>query len=754
MEKDLQELPVSRGSAFLERLRGWRSSLRLMRRAVLAATLAVVLWVTGMPPIWPFLTTGHLYVEGPQIYTRERLVNDRYRQDAWLNARLEALDDEEHLIRGARLRQFFVGGEQETEKAGERMMVLPFQEDFLLRSAIRDKVRQMILENLLDDRHDLAGNSIYGLKFETAILPGSNTYARPFVLVHVDADLFEPPLRREERNAEKYLKDTALPPDAVPPVEPSPFIAVERPFESWKESLEARLNHYLDAARARGSCRAEGKNEAPERNSKIECERELIGKALQQVMGIDPHEMTGTIPGTQSRDLKENPFHTPPSVQLPEPWRRYFLLRRGEARESGDTTLKLSPIELNLALADEKAWLDYLAAVQAAGDAVQAAFLAVRGVSLPPPRKEEEPEESVPQNSQNGDGGGKRTHRFLSEGRKDTTNGDEPRWEVDKFERDYVAGLSQDEIKAIAASRSPETCLHPHDEKADSKSCQLRGRKFRINYSHYNFLKAILDSDSYSYAVFPRGDVEGILTDSSIAASSRWPGTGPEAPGLGALIRSQTARAERVVVNFANFEARHAKPTEFSDHKFDFGWAVVKPGRQEAMQVSQLVLVSVPAYITKLKLVVKTGWLDRHSNPIWEGEETTMKVALPPDYEALDTLVIGGSRYHGPVIDETRFSQEIRVDACDNASILIPGERLWRSTTVTLGGQTADRITVMPDMGGIIASFEGVQMLPASGTDKDMIDEQDLTVWTSEGSAKLRQPVKIRRVDDAQSCKR
>jgi hypothetical protein len=37
------------------------------------------------------------------------------------------------------------------------------------------------------------------------------------------------------------------------------------------------------------------------------------------------------------------------------------------------------------------------------------------------------------------------------------------------------------------------------------------------------------------------------------------------------------------------------------------------------------------------------------------------------------------------------------------------GGRLWRSTEVTLGSQVADRISVLPNMKGIVASFDCVQ---------------------------------------------
>ena len=41
----------------------------------------------------------------------------------------------------------------------------------------RDQVRNFLIENQLDDRHDLNGNSLYRLKFDATIVPGVNTQA-------------------------------------------------------------------------------------------------------------------------------------------------------------------------------------------------------------------------------------------------------------------------------------------------------------------------------------------------------------------------------------------------------------------------------------------------------------------------------------------------------------------------------------------------------------------------------------------------
>jgi len=257
----------------------------------------------------------------------------------------------------------------------------------------------------------------------------------------------------------------------------------------------------------------------------------------------------------------------------------------------------------------------------------------------------------------------------------------------------------------------------------------------------------------YSYAVFPRGDVEGVINDRELAAGLQAAEGGANGLGLSGLQVSREVGAEPVVVNFAGGQSRSV-----SSGEFDFGWAIVRPGRQRPSQVSQLVLVSVPAYLDTLVLWVETGWLDRDADPIGPapGPDANggpapadglrhlarMTVALPPDYEAIDTLVVGGTRRQGPVIDDLYFANhEPVVRACEPAELLIPGERLWRSTSVTLGGQIANKITVLPDMRGIVASFEEVEMPP--GATVGASTKGTLSVWTSEGRDDVLAQVEI-----------
>ena len=98
-DPDAPQAPTS----FRTRLAGWlrRQSWALPSKLAVLAALAIGLYfvLVQAPPVWPFLTTGRIYVESPGVYTRERLVNDRYSQDFWLKSQLMLLDQSKDLVR-------------------------------------------------------------------------------------------------------------------------------------------------------------------------------------------------------------------------------------------------------------------------------------------------------------------------------------------------------------------------------------------------------------------------------------------------------------------------------------------------------------------------------------------------------------------------------------------------------------------------------------------------------------------------------
>src|SRR5262245_16932747 len=69
----------------------WKSRIRrlLLTPALLVGALVVAAAWWLLEPFGEKTTLGRILVDTPEIYTRERLVNDRFLQDAWLSRELE-----------------------------------------------------------------------------------------------------------------------------------------------------------------------------------------------------------------------------------------------------------------------------------------------------------------------------------------------------------------------------------------------------------------------------------------------------------------------------------------------------------------------------------------------------------------------------------------------------------------------------------------------------------------------------------------
>jgi hypothetical protein len=89
--------------------------------------------------------------------------------------------------------------------------------------------------------------------------------------------------------------------------------------------------------------------------------------------------------------------------------------------------------------------------------------------------------------------------------------------------------------------------------------------------------------------------------------------------------------------------------------------------------------------------------------------------------------VIGNSVIAGPRINFASLPCYRTVPGYP-LTLAIPGERLWRSTVVTLDGRKATQIEVMPNMEGLLATFDQFASDPASSVTRE------LSVWTSEGT--------------------
>ncbi|XDA99075.1 hypothetical protein AB1M95_03985 [Sulfitobacter sp. LCG007] len=143
---------------------------------------------------------GLLSIEPPQLYTRERLVNDRFRQANWLETQLEYTSDLKVMADMSRassvarsvdkiemsidagpganissaVEEAHPTGAGATEansgeENAERLASASQRLDEVMK--LRLKLRNELMDTLLDDGHDLDGNTLYRLNFDAVVMP-------------------------------------------------------------------------------------------------------------------------------------------------------------------------------------------------------------------------------------------------------------------------------------------------------------------------------------------------------------------------------------------------------------------------------------------------------------------------------------------------------------------------------------------------------------------------------------------------------
>lgn len=167
---------------------------------------------------------GKIVVESPEVYTRERLVNDRLRQTVWLRKQMRATENvlkegyfrshegqwvqdvatatsvnllrNEGIDRTARhnvvnMARARVGSRGKPEKGIDEPEVDPTKtgasiELFRAMNEYREQIRTELMQTQLDDRHDIDGNTLYRLNFNTTVVHGRRTDALAMILVRLE----------------------------------------------------------------------------------------------------------------------------------------------------------------------------------------------------------------------------------------------------------------------------------------------------------------------------------------------------------------------------------------------------------------------------------------------------------------------------------------------------------------------------------------------------------------------------------------
>jgi hypothetical protein len=789
-------LETARGAR--ERLkRAWshRPGLPLSLALVSAAALVIVgaLWLGDL--LGERTTLGTIVVGSPAIYTRERLVNDRFLQDAWLSAQLEppsGIQDSLALRSERRAGTLRAGEPKESGGAGERpgedprslgqsgpLPRLSSRARLLEEVDYREIVRSLTIENQLDDRHDLNGNSLYRFKFDASVLPGTNTQASALIKVRLISPAF---LAHEpDKTSTASLSTLGSPGDVA---------AWRGIYSRWIENLRSRLNQthnelkqgfhnnefshndyaHLIAFLARnlnvvasqvsGCSRQVEDLRGPERlGVRLSTEEHVARKQCIEAMverTVPTKVIAGPLPrgaalGVYIAELKDIPrteqadsnrsrrIHD--TVEL---WLNSFF-----ASKTVKLVLGLAAIPetsfIQRTLYDIPAFRNLARLTFFNGDpeATDGHFVfdvteKVFSVAAIDPRKVTTKDHLL-QISQTDDRlGGHTLEDFIV-----PVGSARP-------ERLRVSRRSLETVK-------DEPIVFSEEEFRDVSS----GKGFYLASAEVgllNFVNAARQNVvAFTYGVTPKESADSI--DVTLSTDSRVEGhtpAGSEAGAAAAQLRREatfrTLERRNAVVGFAGV-ARDARSAEF-------GW-VISPrlasldGMRHAYvqmpaQYALSALVSIPSWWSKARFHVTTSWLGRNGLPI---ERTAMSteyaVDVPMDFEPLEALLLGIEQL-GPELMESRLDGVV-LTACRAGAIVIPGRRLWRSTKVTLGYQTADSISVLPNMKGIIAKFHTVQnqmsleeemALRKKGGDGVEI-QRTVRVWTSQGSLTLPRPATI-----------
>jgi hypothetical protein len=749
---------VSAAAALAERVRGalrGAATLLPLRLLLLLALAAVVLHLFGLLrlPFPPFTTLGQIYVDSPEVYTRERLVNDRYDQDFWLREQLRLLDAAEArdllTTRAERDVQVRIADDG-SDAAAAAVPVAPpgltFEQRFELVSGIRDRIRQQMLENMLDDRHDLTGNSVFGLKFDTTVIPGWNTRHRAFVNVVLRPDaLFVPadaPADADTgaaalpRHLRSYAERACLANQAAAACGERISAAEQRRhekqlahYDAWLTDIAKRLNLTEDSlfeslytrgdigcpspAEEGAATAADAADAAQLRAAGFAFYDELTRRTLRAVLGLPEERFLihnkpqATLDAYKAAADRADPlFDDTLPVRLPQPWARYLQIRRRPVALPGERPCAY------------RVWFEV--------HPVYESFVA-RPIDPAAPPPQGAAGQPVP----------------IGETKHGT-------WQL------LVQPWSMSDRASFLTSPRP-LYTPPADlielirDQGGATAVAGEVGLSMLPSGFFNFVESMAGLDAYAYAVFPKNDVQGQQFDSSLRG-----GAGARGGMLAVADRLVGTRTVPVLVGFGDGQPAEGDPAGHAAVRF--GWVVSAEGNMQPSLKTQLALVSVPAWADALHLEITTGWLDGAGRARAASDPFEMDVTVPPDFSAFDSIFRDDAWVtRGPRVQDDSMDPRLYVIAGQPTRILIPGSRLWRSATVTLGAQRADRIRVLPNMEGIIAEFLSVD-LPYAQPAADAAAEAHCTlespklkdmrtrpvrvrVWTSEGMDDAARPV-------------
>lgn len=762
---------------------------RLLTTVAGVAVLLLVLRTWIGDPFGRPQTLGTIWVDSPEIYTRERLVNDRFIQDAWLSRELNRRDILESVQvledrRSALLRQGAVAGGDGSQAAARRGDTAPQESSrdrLLAELDFRELIRNMAVENQLDDRHDLNGNSLYRFKFDASVVPGNNTQATAVISVRLQGSFTRAaPLLPASSSAAAAASRAAL-----SEIGSEEEIARWRSvYARWIESLRSRLNQthkelkqgyasnefaHTDYVRLisflernlhvapgllpscpttvismRSSDAEPARLNAEGHVLRKKCVQKLIEKALETKASSPPG------PFETGQYIIQGPLRAPrapelqPSTADDRPQRAAQELDKSLnsffASKAVQLVLGISVPEFAFAgegrlyavkTLDQLIKLSFFASQTTNDDGN--AFLVTQKImtvmAIDPKRVFKERFAQLAEQSR--DIAGEAFEHFVP---------------LDTVPKDRLL-VSRTGLTRISGE---DYTLFADDFRPVASADGVYSATAELGLLHFA-RKARINAEAFTYAVTPKESADSVIssltTDSRIETAAPIKGADPPSISLGRERTSRAISRRGSVVGFGRASEVGAA---------EFGWVIgprlpTLDGQNLTYvhgvgQYSLSALVSIPSWWNEVSLEVSTSWIGLDGNPVNSGKQRVVyKVEVPTDFEPLETTLLEVQQL-GPELMESRLDP-VSLTACQPGAVVIPGRRLWRSTRVTLGYQTADEISVLPNMKGIVAHFRSVQnqmtlaeaakARSGGGTRKEPEIQRPVRVWTSQGTITL-----------------
>lgn len=589
--------------------------------------------------------------------------------------------------------------EKPEEASAPAMLALPADQVFKIRSAYRSLIRQRLIENRLDDRHDLLGNSLYILKFDTTVFS-------------------VPALKRQAKVTVRLLpikenSDFDL-------TKSSTYDAFSVLFERWLADLERRLNAVAKAEveklRSGGLSEAAAAQLYPFLARKLPAIRSKCGQHF-----LDASADQATMEGDHKLQVAGSGARCIAMILVGTP--EFYKASEALVYRSIVSILGVSEDDLELL---SFSYGKYKVSFRNRPPPVRISFkLDPNGIYLPQINVTE-----ATADFQYLDGcksGMRERLELLSE----RLEGVDP-ISLRKTFSDLVKPALEKASEGIQHSS-----FVAHNMKAgldagvivndglSPEECPIEYRGL-IRVGLTRFIQEVEKFSTYSYSVLPR--------ESAVAVKNEIRRELSAGANKGGWLDYDISGEDEVSGHslmpvLSTFSDTEDLPPKTSTPRV--GWiiapAVLYGGgvnSLSSLSESVMAIVSVPAWWSKLRLDLTTTWIDEMGQPIGTEKTKQMEVSLPNNFALVDTLVFQ-KLARGPVITDIVVTDG--KDECESeTSVLIIGQRLWRNTSVTVGGIKADKIAVMPDMSAVLATFS---------TREPKLIRGKLIVWTSEGFA-------------------